>query len=128
MAHEFRNINEMKQYVSANKAHFTGEHGPGKKEFDQTTMFIPVATEGKAVINVQNRQNFLTTGISNWRLYHFYRAASIMGAVATVWLLFINPLLSAAAGMAAAWSYGEYLKKDFTVNHIYKTRYMLEST
>ena len=128
MTHEFRTVHELKQHVSANKAQFTGEHGPGKKEYDQTTMFIPVATEGKAVINVQNRQNFLTTGISNWRLYHFYRAASIMGALAAVWLIFINPYLSAAAGMAAAWSYGEDLKKDFTVNHIYKTRYLLETT
>ncbi len=127
MAHEF-NSQQIKQVVAANKAKFTGEHGHGPKEYDQTTMFIPVATEGKAVINVQNRQNFLTTGISNWRLYHFYRAAAIMGALAAVWLLFTNAYLSAAAGMASAWSYGEFLKKDFMVNHIYKTRYLLEST
>ncbi len=128
MAHEFRNLNEMKEHVLTHKAKFTGEHGHGPKEFDQTTMFIPVATEGKAVINVQTRQKFLTTGITNWRMYHFHRAAAIMGAVAAVWLIFINPYLSAAAGMASAWSYGEYLKKDFTINHIYKSRYLLEST
>ncbi len=120
------NANQIKQVVSANKGKFVGHAGP--REFDQTTMFVPVATEGKAVINVQRRQEFLNTAIGTWREFHFYRAASAIGAITAVWLLFINPFISAASAVAAAWSYGEFLKKDFTLNNIYKKRHLLEST
>lgn len=123
------NAAQIKKWVSADKAKFGGTaSSQGGRDFDQTTMFVPVATEGKAVINVTKRQDFLTTGIGTWREYHFFRAAAISGAILSVFLLFTNPLFSAAIAMGAAWSYGEYLKKDFTVNKLYKTRYLLEST
>ncbi|MDP2717511.1 MAG: hypothetical protein Q8P02_02090, partial [Candidatus Micrarchaeota archaeon] len=86
------------------------------------------ATEGKAVIMVQRRQEFLTKAITDWREFHGYRAASIAAGIAAVLLLFSNIYLSAAAAMAAAWMYGEFLKKDFTINQLMKKRYLLEST
>lgn len=123
------NASQIKKLVSEDKAKFGGHgHSHGGPDFDQSTMFVPVATEGKAVINVTKRQDFLTTGIGTWREYHFFRAAAISGAILSVFVLFTNPLLSAAIAMGAAWSYGEYLKKDFTVNQLYKRRYLLEST
>ncbi|MBI4360942.1 hypothetical protein HY572_04195 [Candidatus Micrarchaeota archaeon] len=120
------NAQSIKQVVAADKAKFIGK--TSDPEFEQTTMFTPVATEGKPVINVQRRQEFLTKGITDWREFHGYRALSVAGGIATVLFLFSNPLLAAVSGMGAAWSYGEFLKKDFYINQLYKKRYLLEST
>jgi hypothetical protein len=121
------NAQSIKHAVAAEKSKFTGEYAR-PQEFEQTTMFTPTATEGKAVITVQRRQDFLTKAITDWREYHGYRAASIAAGIAAVLLLFSNIYLSVAAAMAAAWAYGEYLKKDFIVNQLMKKRYLLEST
>src|SRR3989338_830240 len=121
------NAKNIKDFVSSNKAKFGAKPESGGPDFDQTTMFVPVATEGKPVINVTKRQDFMDTSLATWREFHFYRAAAIMGGVLSVILLFSNVFLSAAVAMGAAWSYGEFLKKDFTINVLYKQRYLLES-
>ncbi len=97
-------------------------------EFAPIPMFLPTRTFGRNIANVSTRQSFLNQGIGTWVMWRVMLVATILSAIAAVFLLFVNGYLAAAAGLFAGYAYGEYVVKGFTINNLFKGRRLLEST
>ena len=120
-------LNGLKETVGHNRAAFSSGTATQQK-FEAFPMFLPVATQGKEVMRVTTRQDFISYNIGEWRLFHLTRAGAAMAGIGALWLFPINVYASAAAGVAAGWLYGEHLKKNFYLNQLLKKRDLLEST
>lgn len=116
-------ISQIKGMVAERKA---GQ--PQERKFDYHQLFLPVATEGKPVMKVTARHDFINGNLKIWREFHINRAATVAAAIGVILLLPISVYASAASAIGAGWFYGEYLKKNFHINKMLKARYMLEST
>lgn len=116
-------INEVRGMVSSGAFSVKQE-----KKFDYTPLFLPVATEGKPVMKVTARHDFINNSLKEWRLFHITRTIAVVSAIGALVLLPINAFASAGAGIIAGWFYGEHLKKNFFINKMLKQRDMLEST
>ncbi|HLC48656.1 MAG TPA: hypothetical protein VJI13_06290 [Candidatus Norongarragalinales archaeon] len=102
-----------------------------KKEFQVTPMFLPAdisAKSGTGVIKVVTRQGFMNEKITHWVLYNSTRAATYISAVAALFLINVNILLAAVAGLAAGYFYGKYKFYYFYAIVQPRHRWLLEGT
>ncbi|MFH1751022.1 MAG: hypothetical protein ABH863_05060 [Candidatus Micrarchaeota archaeon] len=102
-----------------------------KKAFQVAPMFLPAdisSKRGTGVIKVVTRQDFMNTGITNWVLYNSTRAATIILAIAALFLLTVNILLAAVAGLAAGYFYGKHKFYTFMAIVQPRHRWLLEGT
>ncbi len=115
--------------ASLKKMSKQGKFTPAKPSaFNYQPLFLPVATEGHAIMKVTARHEFINNNVKEWRLFHTTRAISIIAAIGTLVLFPISPYASAASAITAGWYYGEFLKKDFNINKQLRERDMIEST
>ena len=70
----------------------------------------------------------MDTNIDWWLRWRLTLVGTIVFAAAAVVLLFINGYLATAAGIAAGWTYGQYIWASFYVNNLLKNRRLLETT
>ncbi|OIO26918.1 hypothetical protein COX85_03795 [Candidatus Micrarchaeota archaeon CG_4_10_14_0_2_um_filter_55_9] len=110
---------------------FVGSHQESfsqPKQWDYAPVFMPVSTEGKPVVKVTTRLDFLKGQIGQWREVKIcYFLSFGLGALALI-LLSVNVLLGVAFGLAAGWFYGQYVRDDFFIMQINKKRPLLEGT
>ncbi|MEK6924390.1 MAG: hypothetical protein AABW54_04075 [Candidatus Micrarchaeota archaeon] len=100
------------------------EAAPAHK-WEHVPMFLPTLTDGKDIVQITTRAKFLKENIGLWKNWHFYKMlAVVLGVIAILWLR-VSVYLTIAAAVAAAWSYGEYIKANFTINMILKRRDLL---
>ena len=99
-----------------------------KKDWAYSTVWMPVQTEGKSVVNVQTRQEFLDKQLKDWRTIQISRVAAIILGVAALFFLGFNAIVSAALGLAAGWFWGQYAKTAFYFEEVNRKREILEGT
>lgn len=120
------NLEDLHSLVTENPKSFGYKEQP--KQWSYSPMFMPVSTEGKPVVQVTTRLEFLKRQIKDWRNMKIsYFLAFGLGAAA-LWLLSVNPLFAVAAGAAAGWFYGGYVMTEFFLVKIGKKRPLLEGT
>ncbi len=91
-----------------------------------TNMLMPIKTNENHVLEIMTRQSFLDSNIKLWREWHLYRAGAIVLAVAALYLLTVNVLLSVVAAGLSAYVYGLYYHRDFIIQHPLKKRDLYE--
>ncbi|HIH20487.1 TPA: hypothetical protein HA244_04430 [Candidatus Micrarchaeota archaeon] len=108
----------------------TGEShgGPGKADLTYSTVWMPVQTEGKAVVKVQTRQGYLDKQLKDWRTIQLSRVVAIALGIAALFFLSFNAFVSAALGLAAGWFWGSYAKTAFFFEEVNRKREILEGT
>ncbi|VVB70138.1 Uncharacterised protein [uncultured archaeon] len=114
-------LNELKELKQQSK--FTTKK---KSEEQLTTMFMPMNTNGVSLLEINTRQKFLDQSITGWREWKIYKVMALALAITAVYLLFVNVWLAAAAGGAAGWYFGEYIRRDFLINRMLKGRDLYE--
>ena len=104
----------------------SGETQP--QQWNYSSVWLPVQTEGKSVMSVTNRQSFMDRELGNWRTIQVSRVAAILFGVGALYFLPSNLLFSAALALAAGWAWGLYTKKAFFFEKINRKREILEGT
>ena len=117
------NLSGLKKMVSEKRESF----GPAGK-WTYSPMFVPVATEGRPVLNVMRRQDFMDRSLGQWRTKIVARIGGIVLGVAALALLAYNVVLAAAAALAAGWVYGLYKRESFFFDYVNKRREIMEGT
>lgn len=106
-------------------------HVEEKKAFQVQPMLLPTDISAKAntgVIKVVTRQAFMNEKITHWVLYNSTRAATYLSAVVALYLLTVNIILAAVAGLAAGYFYGKYKFYYFLAIAQPRHRWLLEGT
>ena len=117
------NLAELKKMVSEKQ----GDFQPAKK-WDYAPMFVPVQTEGRPVLRVERRQDFMDRSLGQWKTKIVARVGGIALGVAALALLAFNVFLAAGAALAAGWVYGAYKRESFFFDIVNKRREVLEGT
>ncbi|PIO06515.1 hypothetical protein COT29_00730 [Candidatus Micrarchaeota archaeon CG08_land_8_20_14_0_20_59_11] len=99
-----------------------------QKEWTYAPIFTPVDTEGKAVMKVIPRQDFMNENLGTWRMKHIGRFGGIACGILALVALQYSILLSAGLAIAAGWLYGTYKQKSFWFDTIMRKRDLLEGT
>jgi len=121
-------LQRVKQVVDAERDRFSASNGENSN-WRKTQMFLPVASEGKPVIKVTTRQDFLNTNISVWRSWQLSRVGAALAGAGAIWLFFSGqPIIAGGAALAAGWLYGQHVRLNFYVTKLLKKRYLLEGT
>ncbi len=127
-------LREVMRVVNADRKRFSGEtensgNASSASGWRKTQMFLPVASEGKPVIKVTTRQEFLNNNISAWRAWQLTRVGAALAGAGAIWLFFANqPWLAGGAALLAGWWYGEHVRRGFYITKLLKKRYLLEGT
>ena len=100
----------------------------GVKQWNYSPVWVPVLTDGKAVVNVITRQEFMDKQLGDWRLIQITRVGAILLGVAALYFLGSNVLVAAALGLAAGWAWGLYVRTNYFFETVNKSREILEST
>ncbi|MFH1056533.1 MAG: hypothetical protein V1717_01915 [Candidatus Micrarchaeota archaeon] len=98
------------------------------KQWTYTPVWLPVQTEGKPVVKVSTRQDFLGVQLGEWRAIQISRAAAVALGIGALYFLSSNILISAGLGLSAGWAWGTYAKKAFFFEFVNKRREILEGT
>jgi len=98
------------------------------EELTYSPVFTPVNTEGKAVMKVIPRQDFMNENLQSWRMKHLGRFGGIACGIVALVALQYNVLLSAVLAIAAGWLYGMYKYKSFWFDIVMRKRDLLEGT
>ena len=98
------------------------------EELTYSPVFTPVNTEGKAVMKVIPRQDFMNENLGTWRMKHIGRFGGIACGIVALVALQYNVLLSAVLAIAAGWLYGMYKYKSFWFDIVMRKRDLLEGT
>lgn len=96
--------------------------------FTYSPVWLPVQTEGNAVVKVTTRQEYLSGQLGDWRTIQLTRVATIIFGIAALYFLSVNIFVSAALGVLAGWTWGVYTKKAFFFETVNRKREILEGT
>ena len=98
------------------------------KQWTYSTVWLPVQTEGKAVVNVSTRQEFMDKQLKDWRFIQISRVGAIVLGVGALYFLSSSILVSGALGLAAGWLWGNYVRTAFFFEYVNRSREILEGT
>lgn len=107
---------------------FAGKSDSSEREWTYSPVWLPVQTEGRGVMKVSTRQEFMNMELGNWRLIQVSRVAAIVLGVAALYALSWSVLVSAALALLAGWSWGVYARKTFFFEKVNRNREILEGT
>ena len=108
------------------ETHGSSESPP--KQWNYSTVWLPVQTEGKAVVNVITRQEYMDKQLKDWRLIQITRVGAIILGIGALFFLVSNILVSVVLGLGAGWFWGNYVKTAFFFEHVNRKREILEGT
>ncbi|MEM4254848.1 MAG: hypothetical protein QXR53_00765 [Candidatus Norongarragalinales archaeon] len=97
-------------------------------EWTYSPVWLPVQTEGKGVMKVSTRQEYMDFELGNWRLIQISRVAAVVLGVGALYALGWSILVSGVLALMAGWAWGVYARKAFFFNEVNKKREILEGT
>ncbi|HIH20299.1 hypothetical protein J4220_00425 [Candidatus Micrarchaeota archaeon] len=107
---------------------YSGKSESSEREWTYSPVWLPVQTEGRGVMKVSTRQEFMNMELGNWRLIQVSRVAAIVLGVGALYALTWSILVSAALALLAGWSWGVYARKAFFFERVNRNREILEGT
>lgn len=102
--------------------------GQKQPSFTYSPVWLPVQTEGNAVVKVTTRQEYLDGQLGQWRTIQLTRVAAIVLGVGALYALTWNILASAALAILAGWAWGVYARNAFFFEEVNRKREILEGT
>ncbi len=97
-------------------------------EWTYSPVWLPVQTEGRGVIKVSTRQEYMDFELGNWRMIQITRVAAIVLGVTALYFLTWSVLVSGVFALLAGWAWGVYARKAFFFENINRKREILEGT
>lgn len=98
------------------------------EQFTYSPVWLPVQTEGRGVMKVSTRQEYMSTELNNWRTIQISRVAAVILGVAAVYFLTWNVVIAAIVALMAGWAWGVYARKAYFFEKVNKGREILEGT
>lgn len=102
--------------------------GSPRKEWTYSPVWLPVQTEGKGVMKVSTRQEYMDLELGNWRTIQITRVAAIVVGVAALYALSWSVVVAGILALLAGWSWGVYARKAFFFENVNRKREILEGT
>ncbi|NUN11417.1 hypothetical protein HUU53_02120 [Candidatus Micrarchaeota archaeon] len=107
--------------------HDHDDHGH-KQDYAYTPMLMPAQTEGKPVMKITTRQDYLDKTVGLWRRIQVNKGLGLILGVASLFLLSISPLFAGACAVLAGWIWGDYVTGKFYLYQVDGKRELLEGT
>ena len=101
---------------------------PAGKDWTYSTVWMPVQTEGRSVVKVQTRQEYIDKQLKDWRTIQISRVIALGLGIGALFFLSFNAFVSAALGLGAGWFWGDYVKTAFYFEEVNRKREILEGT
>ena len=119
---------QIKTSLQGLNAKVKGDSEAQQKQWNYSTVWLPVQTEGNPVMKVSTRQEYMDDQLKNWRTIQISRVGAIIVGIGALYFLTSSIWVSAMLAGIAGWAWGNYVKLAYFFEHVNRQREILEGT